>query len=116
MSEALSPREIQILESVSRGSSSKEIGASLRIAETTVNWHISNALLKLAASSRSEAVAIALREGLLGTPPSGTRAGALEAEHLTEEDVERVMRLSVLGLGFGRIVVTTRRRAIDPAR
>jgi DNA-binding CsgD family transcriptional regulator len=57
----LSPREAQILTLVASGRSTKEIGAELSIAQSTVNWHVGNVLTKLSASSRAEAVAVAYR-------------------------------------------------------
>ena len=67
----LSPREAEILTLVASGRSTKEIGAELSIAESTVNWHVGNLLAKLSASSRAEAVAVALRSETLdpAAPP-----------------------------------------------
>lgn len=50
---------------VAAGRTTKEAAAALRVTTSTVEWHISNILMKLEASSRAEAVAIAVREGLL---------------------------------------------------
>jgi len=63
----LSPRESQVVHLVAAGKTAKEIGAELSIAESTVNWHVGNVLTKLSASSRAEAVAKAMRSGLIGT-------------------------------------------------
>jgi DNA-binding CsgD family transcriptional regulator len=60
MAENLSPREGEIMNLVASGKTTKEIGAELSIADSTVNWHVSNVLEKLDASSRAEAVATAL--------------------------------------------------------
>jgi DNA-binding CsgD family transcriptional regulator len=60
-SQALSPREDEILELAAAGRSTKEIAAELSIAQSTVNWHVGNALTKLDASNRTEAVAKVLR-------------------------------------------------------
>src|SRR6266516_3573436 len=67
----LSPREAEVLTLVASGRSTKEIGAELSIAESTVNWHVGNVLTKLAASSRAEAVAVTLRTDTLdpAAPP-----------------------------------------------
>lgn len=59
----LSTRETQILRLVAAGLTTKAIAATLSIAQSTVNWHVGNALGKLGASSRAEAVAILLRDG-----------------------------------------------------
>ena len=61
----LSPREAEILTLVASGRSTKEIGAELSIADSTVNWHVGNLLTKLEASSRAEAVAVAFRSEAL---------------------------------------------------
>ncbi len=44
------------------GRTSKEIASTLGISESTVNWHLSNVFDRLGASSRAEAVALAMRE------------------------------------------------------
>jgi len=59
----LSIRETQVIRLVAAGMTTKAIAATLSIAESTVNWHIGNALAKLGASSRAEAVAIVMRDG-----------------------------------------------------
>ena len=62
---ALTPRESEILELVAQGRSNGEIGRQLFISVKTVSVHVSNILAKLGASGRTEAAAIARREGLL---------------------------------------------------
>ncbi|HEY8807877.1 MAG TPA: LuxR C-terminal-related transcriptional regulator [Candidatus Limnocylindria bacterium] len=64
----LSIRESQILRLVAAGMTTKEIAATLSIADSTVNWHVGNALAKLGAASRAEAVAIMLRDGPAEAP------------------------------------------------
>ena len=61
----LSPREIVILRAVANGSSNKDIGRQLDIAESTVKGHMNHLLSKLHARDRTEAVTIALRRGLI---------------------------------------------------
>jgi len=63
--ETLSARELEVLKWVSVGKSSWETGMILRIAERTVNYHVKNIMLKLDAVNRSQAVAKAVRLGLL---------------------------------------------------
>jgi DNA-binding CsgD family transcriptional regulator len=58
----LSPRQREILALVAAGRTSKEIASELGISERTVNWHLSNAFVRLGASSRAEAVAITIRD------------------------------------------------------
>ncbi len=62
----LTPREAEILALVAEGRSNGEIGRQLFISTKTVSVHVSNILGKLDASGRTEAAAIARREGLLG--------------------------------------------------
>ena len=61
----LTPREAEILALVAQGRSNGEIGKQLYISTKTVSVHVSNILGKLDASSRTEAAAIARRDGLL---------------------------------------------------
>ena len=58
----LSPRQRETLTLVAAGRTSKEIAGELGISESTVNWHISNVFGRLGASSRAEAVALAMRD------------------------------------------------------
>jgi DNA-binding NarL/FixJ family response regulator len=62
---ALTPREREILALVAEGRSNGEIGQQLFISAKTVSVHVSNILSKLGASGRTEAAALARREGLL---------------------------------------------------
>jgi DNA-binding NarL/FixJ family response regulator len=63
--EDLSSREIEVLELIREGNRNKQIADRLRIAETTVNFHIKNIVDKLQANDRTHAVTIAVRRGLL---------------------------------------------------
>jgi DNA-binding CsgD family transcriptional regulator len=64
-SEALTAREAEILGLVAQGKSNGEIAKQLFISVKTVSVHVSNILAKLGAGGRTEAAAIARREGLL---------------------------------------------------
>ena len=55
-----------MLRLVVAGQRNKEIAATLGITESTVKFHLRNILDKLHAQSRAEAVARAVREGLVG--------------------------------------------------
>jgi DNA-binding NarL/FixJ family response regulator len=62
---ALTPRQTEILRLVAAGLTSTEIAHRVRLSEVTVKWHVKNAMERLGAASRAEAVAIALRKRLL---------------------------------------------------
>lgn len=64
-SQSLTARESEILNLVAAGRSNGEIGKQLFISTKTVSVHVSNILAKLGASGRTEAAAIARRQGLL---------------------------------------------------
>jgi DNA-binding NarL/FixJ family response regulator len=63
--ESLSPRETEVLDLIARGLPNKAIALELGISEHTVKFHVGSVLSKFNASSRSEAVAIAMRHGLV---------------------------------------------------
>jgi DNA-binding NarL/FixJ family response regulator len=65
--EKLTPRELDALGLVTRGMQNKRIAAQLGITVGTAKSHVKNVLMKLRATSRTEAVHIAQRRGLL--PP-----------------------------------------------
>ncbi|GGL77883.1 LuxR family transcriptional regulator [Microlunatus endophyticus] len=62
----LTAREREVLDLVAEGLSNREIGCRLVISTKTASVHVSNIMAKLGADSRTEAVAIARRQGLLG--------------------------------------------------
>lgn len=61
----LTPRQLEILNSLSRGYSNAEIARVFGVNEFTVREHVANIMEKLNASNRAEAVATALRKSLL---------------------------------------------------
>ena len=63
--EELTERELEILQKLAQGLGNKQIASSLAISEHTVKFHISSILDKLDASSRTEAVTIGIRMGLV---------------------------------------------------
>ena len=64
-SESLTGRELNVLELLARGKSNKEIGANLYISETTVKSHLRSIFRKLNVLSRTEAITVASRRGLV---------------------------------------------------
>ncbi len=61
----LSPRELEVLRGVAAGQTNKAIALKLGISEHTVKFHLGSAMTKLGAVSRAEALASAIRQGLL---------------------------------------------------
>lgn len=61
----LTGRELEILELVSRGFESPGIARELHVSPQTVRTHVAHVLGKLDARTRAEAVAIAVRRGLI---------------------------------------------------
>jgi len=62
---ALTERELEILRSIARGRSNKEIGNDLAVSENTVKNHVKSILSKLGARDRTHAVTEGLRRGLI---------------------------------------------------
>ena len=61
----LTPRELGVLRLLADGNSNKEIAADLGISERTVKTHLSHLFAKLGVASRTEAVRVAARRGLV---------------------------------------------------
>src|SRR5215475_9221940 len=61
----LTTREREIVELMAEGASNRVIASRLAISRHTVKFHVASILVKLGARSRAEAVAVALRRGLL---------------------------------------------------
>ena len=64
----LTSREREVLRLIAAGRSNREIASVLFIAPKTASVHVSNILAKLGAASRTEAAAIAHREGMISQP------------------------------------------------
>ncbi len=65
---ALSPREREILVSLARGASNKEVARELGVAESTVKIHVQHILRKLGLASRVQAAVWAVEQGLVPKP------------------------------------------------
>ena len=61
----LTPRELSTLRLIADGRSNKEIANELEISERTVKTHLGHLFAKLGVTSRTEAVKIAMRRGLV---------------------------------------------------
>jgi DNA-binding NarL/FixJ family response regulator len=63
--EPLTPREVEVLRQIAGGNRNRDIGERLFISEETVKVHVKHVMEKLGASDRTEAVAIAIRRGII---------------------------------------------------
>jgi two-component system, NarL family, response regulator YdfI len=63
--EHLTPREIEVLQLLSAGLGNKEIAARLNISEHTAKFHVASIMGKLGAATRTEAVTLGIRHGLV---------------------------------------------------
>lgn len=63
--EALSPREIDILQMVAAGKANKVIARELSVSEDTVKAHLRSVFSKLNVNDRTQAVTVALRRGII---------------------------------------------------
>ncbi|MBA7597263.1 HTH-type transcriptional regulator MalT [subsurface metagenome] len=61
----LTAREAEILNYIAQGYLNKQIAAELDISESTVKNHVTSILAKLQANDRTEAVVVAIRQGLI---------------------------------------------------
>lgn len=62
-SEALTPRESEVLQQLANGLTNKQIAYALGISENTVKYHISSIYAKLGVMNRAEAVRAGMRQG-----------------------------------------------------
>ena len=61
----LTPREKEILNYIAQGYPNKQIAAELNISEQTIKNHVTSILRKLNANARTEAVVVAIKQGLI---------------------------------------------------
>ena len=65
LAEPLTRREREVLQMLAAGLGNKEIAAKLSISDHTAKFHVASILGKLGAATRTEAVALAIRRGLI---------------------------------------------------
>jgi DNA-binding NarL/FixJ family response regulator len=63
--EALTPREVEVLELLAEGMPNKAIAERLHISDQTVKFHVASISGKLGAANRTDAVRRAVRRGLI---------------------------------------------------
>ena len=61
----LTPRETEILNHIAQGYLNKQIAFKLGISEQTIKNHVTSILRKLNANARTEAVVVAIKQGLI---------------------------------------------------
>jgi len=61
----LTSRELEVLRLLAKGLSNKQIAKAMTVTARTINFHLDNIYSKLGVSSRTEAVIVAIRQGLL---------------------------------------------------
>src|SRR5271157_5844311 len=61
----LSKREMEVLESLARGKSNREIAHALDVSEGTIKYHVKSILRKLNVIGRAEAIAVATKRGII---------------------------------------------------
>ncbi len=82
---SLTLREREVLWWAAQGKSAWEIGEILHIVKRTVDQHTQNAVRKLGAVNRTQAVAMALRERLIGkSPPRGKLEASANAKFVLD--------------------------------
>lgn len=69
---ALSPRELEVLEAMARGSSNHEIASTLHVSEATVKSHVGRIFAKTGSRDRVHAVILAFRDGLVDPSELGS--------------------------------------------
>jgi len=65
LAEPLTRREREVLQMLAAGLGNKEIAARLNISDHTAKFHVASILGKLGAATRTEAVALGIRRGLV---------------------------------------------------
>lgn len=73
--EALSDRELEVLRLLPSGASNKSIAEELSISPYTVKTHLRNIFVKLDVSTRTEAITVAMQQGLLALPEEANGRG-----------------------------------------
>ncbi len=63
--QSLTPREVQVLQLISRGMRNKEIATALGITEDTTHSHLKNIFTKLQVQERTAAVRVGVRRGII---------------------------------------------------
>ena len=87
LGEALSERELDVIKQLALGAVNREIAETLSISPNTVKVHLRNIYTKLGVTTRTEAVAVSMQNGLIpspGQPESTSEAAASLAKSATD--------------------------------
>jgi two-component system, NarL family, response regulator len=77
----LSPRELEILEMVSKGLTNKEIGRAIQVSHFTVRNHVRHIIAKLEVGDRTEAATVAIQQGILtANDPARFRSSVMASD------------------------------------
>ena len=71
----LTPREVDVLRLLTRGSSNRDIARRLRITENTAANHVRSILSKTGAANRTQVAMLAVSEQWIDAPPRSPRQG-----------------------------------------
>jgi len=82
--DALTPRELEVLQLMARGLDNAVIAERLGVGYTTVRAHVSSIMAKLGARSRLAAVVRALQSGIVQPPAGATRRQERDEEHVRD--------------------------------
>ncbi|MEZ4593928.1 MAG: kelch repeat-containing protein [Chloroflexota bacterium] len=93
--EALSDRELEVLQCVVDGAGNKEIATQLTISQNTVKVHLRNIFTKLDVGSRTEATTVALQLGLVTLAGVTTENEDVPEAAPTEEQTEAVTAVPI---------------------
>ena len=74
----LTERELAVLAAASDGATAREIGRRLGVSERTVTTHLNHIYRKLGVTSRTGALSVALKLGMLSLAPIGVESAAIE--------------------------------------
>jgi DNA-binding NarL/FixJ family response regulator len=80
VAQRLTDREYEVLRLMCRGLANKEVAVELCISVKTVEYHVANIMGKLGAANRTEAVLVALEEGLLDSGDLRGHRGSEDAK------------------------------------
>ena len=96
----LTRREREILGSLAEGMSGAQIAEQLVLSPETVRTHVRNAMAKLGASTRSQAVALALQQRMITADPEGAALPEPAAESASRSQADQVTALTAMLTGL----------------